>query len=41
MIWAAEFGALVINPRRVEAIVDTWIRYGNQTYRRAGPGRPV
>ena len=39
MIWAAEFGALVFNPRRVEAIVDTWIRSGNQTYWRAGPAR--
>ena len=34
-------GALMINARRVEAIGDTWIRYGNQTYRRDRPGRPV
>ena len=26
---------------RVEAIGDTWIRYGNQTYRRDRLGRPV
>ncbi|TXM92018.1 hypothetical protein FV223_13245 [Methylobacterium sp. WL116] len=32
-------GCLMINARRVEAIGDTWIRYGNQTYHRAGPGR--
>jgi hypothetical protein len=29
------------NARRVEAIGDTWIRYGNQTFRRDRPGRPV
>ncbi|MCJ2112983.1 hypothetical protein MKK64_17520 [Methylobacterium sp. E-025] len=34
-------GGLMINARRVEAIGDTWIRYGNQTYRRDWLGRPV
>ncbi|RZL29175.1 MAG: hypothetical protein EOP64_02000 [Sphingomonas sp.] len=33
--------ALMINARRVAAIGDTWIRYGNQTFRRDRPGRPV
>ena len=33
--------ALMLNVRRVEAIGDTWIRYGNQTDRRDRPGRPV
>ncbi|MCJ2107833.1 hypothetical protein MKK70_21130 [Methylobacterium sp. E-041] len=34
-------GGLMINARRVEAIGDTWIRYGNQTFRRDRPGRPI
>ena len=33
--------ALMLNVRRVEAIGDTWIRFGNQTDRRDPPGRPV
>ncbi|WP_244030643.1 hypothetical protein [Methylobacterium sp. E-016] len=34
-------GALMINARRVEAIGDTWIRYGNQTFRRDRLRHPV
>ncbi len=33
-------GALMINGRRVDAIGEAWISYGNQTYRRDNPGRP-
>ncbi|MCJ2039210.1 hypothetical protein MKK55_09675 [Methylobacterium sp. J-059] len=32
---------LMINARRVKAIGDTWIRYGNQSYRQDQPARPV
>ncbi|WP_187274769.1 MULTISPECIES: hypothetical protein [unclassified Methylobacterium] len=41
MIHRENCGGLMINARRVEAIGDTWIRYGNQTFRRDRPGRPV
>ena len=34
-------GGLMINARCIEAIGETWIRYGNQTFRRDRPGRPV
>ena len=34
-------GALTLDARRVEAIGDTWIRYGNQTDWRDRAGRPV
>ncbi|CAA2136863.1 hypothetical protein [Methylobacterium bullatum] len=33
-------GALMTTGRRVDAIGDTWIRYGNQTHRRDKPGMP-
>ncbi|MCJ2005746.1 hypothetical protein [Methylobacterium sp. J-092] len=32
---------LMINARRVEAIGDIWVRYGNLTFRRDRPERPV
>ena len=31
----------MLKARRVEAIGDTWIRYGNQAYPRDWPGRQV
>ncbi len=34
-------GTRMINARRVEAIVGTWIRYGNQTFRGDRRGRHV
>lgn len=33
-------GALVLSEKPVEAIGDTWLRYGAWTYRRDKPGKP-
>jgi hypothetical protein len=41
VVWVDYCSGLMINARRVEAIGNTWIRYGNQTFRRDRPRRPV